>query len=97
MHAVASGEVLLDKDVLQALVGRHAPPRPAVLGRLTPRETEVWQALARGLSNAEIAVEPCLGESTVKTHVARLLEKAGARDRVQLVVLAHTGGLPGAG
>ena len=59
---------------------------------LTEREREVLSLLATGHSNGEIAGELFLGEATVKTHVSNLLQKIGARDRVQLVVWAHTVG-----
>lgn len=97
VRAVAAGEVLLDRDVLQSLVtgAAAAAVREPRLERLTPRETEVLRAVARGLSNAEIARELFLGESTVKTHVGKLLDKLGARDRVQLVLLAHASGVVG--
>ena len=54
-------------------------------GTLTPRETEVWQLMARGFTNTEIAAELFVGEATVKTHVSRVMMKLGARDRIQAV------------
>lgn len=94
IRAVAAGEVLLDSDLVQGLVSRAARPvREPLLDRLTPRETEVLGAVARGLSNAEIARELFLGESTVKSHIGKLLDKLAVRDRVALVVLAHASGL----
>jgi DNA-binding NarL/FixJ family response regulator len=98
VHAVAEGDVLLDAAVTRRLVTAHLPTGPTpesrhVLDQLTPREAEVLQAVAQGLSNAEIAAQLGLGEATVKTHVAKLLEKLALRDRVQLAVLAHTTGI----
>jgi DNA-binding NarL/FixJ family response regulator len=62
---------------------------------LTPRETYVLRVMAHGNSNAEIGAQLYLAETTVKTHVARILHKLGVRDRVQAVVIAHESGLVG--
>ncbi len=99
IRAVAAGEALLAPTVTRRLIEefarvRPAPQaRPAELDDLTPREFEVLRQLARGLSNAEIAEQLFLSDTTVKTHVAHLLAKLGLRDRVQAVVLAYESGL----
>jgi DNA-binding NarL/FixJ family response regulator len=100
VHVVARGDALLDPAVTRQLIQRALPSltRPAVSARfdaLSARETEVLRLLAQGLSNAEIANTLTVSETTVKTHVSRLLGKLGLRDRVQAVVLAHQQGLAG--
>ncbi|MBO1901236.1 response regulator transcription factor [Leucobacter weissii] len=107
VRTLASGGALLGPDVTRAVMERAAEqsprapqegaavaPDPPQLG-LTEREREVLGLVATGRSNAEIADELFLGSATVKTHVSNLLQKLGARDRVQLVVWAHTRGFAG--
>jgi DNA-binding NarL/FixJ family response regulator len=99
IRAVANGDSLLAPSVTRRLIEefvRSRPPRteqPEGLSELTARELEVLQAMARGLSNAEIAKELFVSETTVKTHVAHVLMKLKLRDRVQAVVLAFESGL----
>jgi DNA-binding NarL/FixJ family response regulator len=99
IRLVAEGEALLAPSVTRRLIqefSRGAPRReevPVALEELTPRELEVFGLIARGLSNAEIAAELVVSETTVKTHVARVLMKLGVRDRVQAVVLAYESGV----
>jgi DNA-binding NarL/FixJ family response regulator len=102
VRAVAAGDVLLSPEVTRRLVGTHlvhsqgrSAEAQRALGRLTPRELDVLRLIAGGRSNAEVAAELVLAETTAKSHVARVLEKLGARDRVQLVVLAHRWGVVG--
>jgi DNA-binding NarL/FixJ family response regulator len=97
VHAVAAGDCLLSPSVTRRVIEHMArPPRPdGRLDELTPREREVLALVARGLSNAEIAAEFVVGESTVKTHVKHILRKLGARDRVQAVIAAYEAGLAG--
>jgi DNA-binding NarL/FixJ family response regulator len=104
IRLVAAGEALLapsvTKRVIEQYVGSARPSRerPHGLDDLTARELEVLQLIARGLSNAEIAKELFVSETTVKTHVAHVLTKLRLRDRVQAVVLAYESGVvePGA-
>ena len=104
VRMVRAGDALLAPAITRRLVERFArrDPETATLHRdlaaLTPREIEVLQLLARGLSNAELAARLHLSEATVKTHVARILGKLNLRDRVQAVVVAYETGLvsPGA-
>jgi DNA-binding NarL/FixJ family response regulator len=99
IRVVAEGEALLAPSITRRLIQEFAsagptpadPPRG--LDELTVRELEVFKLLARGLSNAEIAEELVVSETTVKTHVARVLMKLGLRDRVQAVVLAYESGV----
>ncbi|MDQ2951143.1 MAG: response regulator transcription factor, partial [Chloroflexota bacterium] len=98
IRVIARGEALLAPRVTRRLIeefARRAPSRAAtgVLDTLTEREREVLRLVARGMSNAEIAAALVLGETTVKTHVARILDKLGVRDRVQAVVMAYEHGL----
>lgn len=109
VRMVRSGDALLSPAITRRLVKRHAvrrdtetEPEPmalnAELAALTPREREVMVLVAQGLSNAELAAHLHLSETTVKTHVSRILAKLGLRDRVQAVVVAYEFGLvkPGA-
>ncbi len=94
VRAAAAGELLIDRDVARRLVERTAgePPPPglaAAARQLTPREWDVLELVAEGGTNSEIAERLVVSEATVKTHVARLLHKLQARDRVQLVVMVH--------
>lgn len=98
VRAVTAGETLLSPTVTRRLVEqfvrRPAPGRLADrLAALTARELEVLTAVGRGLSNAEVASTMFLSETTVKTHLGRILAKLGLRDRVQAVVLAYESGL----
>jgi DNA-binding NarL/FixJ family response regulator len=104
IDVVAAGDALLSpavtRRVIEEFVRRPTPIRTQVPGldELTTRELEVLKLMARGLSNAEIAKELFVSETTVKTHVAHVLQKCRLRDRVQAVVLAYESGLvqPGA-
>ncbi|TMM21434.1 MAG: response regulator transcription factor [Actinobacteria bacterium] len=102
---VANGEALLAPSITRAVIEEFArqspasPPAPShALEQLTPREHEVLDLLARGLSNPEICERLVISEATAKTHVARILQKLDLRDRVQAVIYAYETGLiaPGA-
>jgi DNA-binding NarL/FixJ family response regulator len=105
IHTLAAGDALLSPSVTQRLIDRVA--RHPVIGgganpqldELTPREREVLELIAQGLSNREIAAELTVEETTVKSHVKRVLMKLQARDRVQAVIFAYESGLvsPGRG
>jgi DNA-binding NarL/FixJ family response regulator len=100
VRIVARGEALLAPAVTRAVIeefARHpvAVPRvpPRAVGDLTPREREVLDLLIRGMSNPEICGQLVISEATAKTHVARILQKLGVRDRVQAVIYAYESGL----
>jgi DNA-binding NarL/FixJ family response regulator len=98
IHTVADGDSLLSPSVTRRVIDRMATqPVPVRADRrvddLTPREREVLELVARGLSNREIADSFVIEESTVKTHVKRILMKLGLRDRVQAVIFAYESGL----
>jgi DNA-binding NarL/FixJ family response regulator len=106
IRVIADGKALLAPSVTRRLLDRFAQrlpatgeqPEPEAVRSLTERESQILALVARGLSNAEIAENLVIGETTVKTHVSRLLMKLGLRDRVQAVVFAYEHGLvqPGA-
>jgi DNA-binding NarL/FixJ family response regulator len=98
VRMVAAGEALLAPSITRRLIEEfastpEAAPPPPGLDELTPRELEVFRLVARGLSNAEIAAELVVAETTVKSHVAHVLMKLNLRDRVQAVVLAYEAGI----
>jgi DNA-binding NarL/FixJ family response regulator len=98
VRMVAGGDALLAPSITKRLIEEFAAAPAAAepppgLDELTPRELEVFKLVAKGLSNAEIAGQLIVGETTVKTHVTRVLMKLGLRDRVQAVVLAYEGGV----
>jgi DNA-binding NarL/FixJ family response regulator len=102
VRVVASGDAVVAPRVTQRLLETYvrgavrpaaSTPRDPLLQELTPRETEMLEAMAEGLSNAEIAHRYFLSEATVKTHVRRILTKLHLRDRVQAVVYAYETGL----
>jgi DNA-binding NarL/FixJ family response regulator len=100
VRTVAAGDALLSSQVAHRLIERFVASEPErrsstrdLGGSLSPREADVWRAMARGLTNAEIAGELFVSESTVKTHVARVLSKLGVRDRLQAVIAAYETGL----
>jgi DNA-binding NarL/FixJ family response regulator len=100
IRIVAAGEALLAPSVTRRLLDRVASRLPPAnedtipaLSQLTDREMEVLKLMARGMSNAEIAEKLVVSETTVKTHVSRVLAKLDLRDRVQAVILAYETGL----
>jgi DNA-binding NarL/FixJ family response regulator len=99
IHTLAAGDSLLSPSVTRRVIERMAgqpvsdPGAARRLAQLTPREREVLELIARGLSNSEIAAAFVIEESTVKTHVKRILLKLRLRDRVQAVIFAYESGL----
>jgi DNA-binding NarL/FixJ family response regulator len=103
VHTVAAGDSLLSPSVTRRVIDRMAQqPTPEVaerakLDELTPREREVLELVARGLSNREIGAELVVEEATVRSHIRRILMKLGLRDRVQIVIFAYETGVNKAG
>lgn len=103
VRTVADGGALLAPSITRRLIGRFAEQlavdskMSSRLDRLTKREREVLEAIARGLNNSEISKELFIGEATVKTHVSGVLTKLGLRDRAQAVVFSYESGLAEAG
>ena len=97
IRTVAAGDALLSPTVTKRVIRQFArlprPTRPQAFDELTSREREVFRLVANGLSNAEIAKELFISETTVKTHVTHIFQKLDLRDRVQAVVLAYRTGL----
>jgi len=97
VRIIAGGEALLSSGVTRRVIEHftrlHRQAPPASVGSLTAREMEVFSLITRGLSNAEIGAELFISDTTVKTHVTRLLQKLGLRDRAQAIVLAYQTGL----
>jgi DNA-binding NarL/FixJ family response regulator len=98
VRMIAAGDALLAPTITRRLIeaftsGARSLPTPPGLDQLTAREGDVFRLVAKGLSNAEIAAQLVIGETTVKTHVTRVLMKLGLRDRVQAVVLAYEAGI----
>ena len=104
IRIIAQGDSLLSPSVTRRLIesfvrdGRQTREPPPALDELTPRELEILQLVARGLSNSEIAEQLVVSSTTIKTHVAHVLMKLALRDRIQAVVFAYENGIirPGA-
>jgi DNA-binding NarL/FixJ family response regulator len=101
IRAVHAGDAVVAPSTTKRLIARYvkhgaAAPFSEGVETLTDREREVWLAIARGLTNGEIAEALFVSEATVKTHVGNILAKTGVRDRVGLVVLAYECGVVGA-
>jgi DNA-binding NarL/FixJ family response regulator len=99
IRSVVAGEAWLDPAVARRLIDEFAArpephtPTPAEMAQLTPREREVLSLMARGLSNADVAMELFISEATVKTHLARVMMKLGVREKAQAVAAAYQTGL----
>jgi len=98
IRTVGEGDALLAPSITRRLIEEFTAPRtpsntPPGISELTPRELEVFTLLATGMTNGEIAAQLIVGETTVKTHVTRILMKLRVRDRVQAVVLAYEAGI----
>jgi DNA-binding NarL/FixJ family response regulator len=99
VHTIAAGDALLSPSVTRRVIDRMSrQPLPDLAGRpeldaLTPRERDVLDLIARGLSNREIGAALTVEESTVRSHVKRILMKLGLRDRVQVVIYAYENGI----
>jgi DNA-binding NarL/FixJ family response regulator len=99
VHTIAAGDSLLSPSVTRRVIDRMAAqPTPeltdhAKLGELTPRERQVLELIARGLANREIAATLVVEESTIRTHVKRILMKLHLRDRIQAVIFAYETGI----
>jgi DNA-binding NarL/FixJ family response regulator len=96
VRTVAGGDALLSPSVTRRVIAQftriHQEP-PTAMGTLTPRELDVFRLITKGYSNAEIGRELFISDTTVKTHVTRLLQKLDLRDRAQVIVLAYQTGL----
>ena len=99
IRTVAAGDALLSPGVTRRVIEQFtrlpSPTPPPGFDELTTREQEVLRLLAQGLSNAEIGAQLYIGETTVKTHVTRVLQKLKVRDRAQAIVFAYRAGLTG--
>ena len=97
VRTIAAGDALLSPTVTRRVIRRFATVRrqapPPAVAELTPRELEVLRLISQGMSNAEIGEELFISDTTVKTHVTRLLQKLALRDRAQAIVLAYQTGL----
>lgn len=93
VRTIAAGDALLSplvtRNVIAHFTSQHRHPAPPAVKTLTPREVDVFRLIASGLSNAEIGRELFISDTTVKTHVTRLLQKLQLRDRAQAIVVAY--------